>query len=134
MSDPYSQLIVSDLLKLEGMSKGEFVRAAMMLDDEPGQYWVPKLKDMTVRPVMPSEGVLRFRFMTTRGRAELHDELEPRIFKELKETLQKGKRPQVGEAPVDFIKVIDMLIRGDSSVSYDQAMQLIVLLPDTADR
>jgi Ran GTPase-activating protein (RanGAP) involved in mRNA processing and transport len=134
MSDPYSQLIVSDLLKLEVMEKGEFVRSAMMLDEEPGQYWVPKLQDMMDRPTMPSEGVLRFRFLSTRGAHDLHAGLDPKIFKELKETFQKGKRQAIGEAPVDFIKTIDMLIGGDAAISLTEAQEVLKLLSDVPDR
>ncbi|EKX50115.1 hypothetical protein GUITHDRAFT_103928 [Guillardia theta CCMP2712] len=81
MENPYSRLIVSDLLKIEARSKGQFVRHAMMMDGKP--YVLPKWKDFDQEPFVPDLGELEFRFISLRKFAKATDKLPDSIFQRI---------------------------------------------------
>ena len=128
MSNPYSRLIVRDLLKIEAMGKGQFIRHTCELNWEP--YNLPKMTSFEKEAEVPEEGEFAFRFVSLRkppwagGDTELHDT----VFESLMEHFQNNTKPPPGEHRMGKIEYLRVLITADTIFSYEQAAKLIVEL------
>ena len=134
MADPYARLVIRDLLKIEALGKGEFVRHTIRLEGEP--YDLKPMVDFDREPKVPEEGEMAFRFVSLRkppwagGDTELHHS----VFNVLLEHFGDNSKPAPGEQKMGKIEYLLVLITADTVFSYDQAAQLIVLLLSSEER
>ena len=128
MSDPYSRLVVRDLLKIEALGKGQFQRNSVALNWEP--YNLKKMTDFDKEAEVPHEGEFSFRFVSLRkppwagGETELHST----VFSSLMEHFTNNSKPLPGEHRMGKIEYLKVLITADTVFSYQQAGALIVHL------
>jgi hypothetical protein len=128
MSDPYSRLVVRDLLKIEAMGKGQFQRTTVTLNWEP--YNLKKMVSFEEEAEVPEEGEFGFRFVSLRkppwagGDTELHNT----VFSSLMEHFTNNSKLQPGEHRMGKVEYLRVLITADTVFSYEQAAALIVHL------
>jgi len=134
MTDPYSRLVVRDLLKIEALGKGQFQRYVTTLDWEP--YNLKKMVDFDTEAEVPESGEFSFRFVSLRkppwagGDTELHET----VFDSLKEHFSDNSKPAPGEHRLAKIPYLQVLITADTVFSYPQAAELIKLLLTSEER
>ena len=134
MSDPYSRLVVRDLLKIEAMGKGQFQRHTVSLDWEP--YNLKKMEDFDKEAEVPVSGEMGFRFISLRkppwagGDTELHST----VFDSLLEHFTNNTKLSPGEHRMGKVEYLRVLITADTVFSYEQACALIVHLASSEEK
>ena len=134
MADPYSRLVVRDLLKIEAMGKGQFQRHSVTLDWEP--YNLKKMTDFDREAEVPDSGEFGFRFVSLRKPpwAGGETELSTTVFDSLRKHFEDNSKPRQGEHRLGKIPYLQVLITADTVFSYKQAAELIVLLLHREER
>jgi len=134
MSDPYSRLVVRDLLKIEAMGKGQFQRHTVTLDWEP--YNLKKMTSFEHEAEVPDCGEMAFRFVSLRkppwagGDTELHET----VFGSLVQHFSDNSKVPMGEHRMGKIPYLQVLITADTIFSYQQAGALLDQLLTSEER
>lgn len=152
MSDPYSQLVVRDLLKIAAAGRGAFVQGLTRLDNAPLKL---EYEDLELEPDVPTSGELTCRFVNLKTPPAEHERMPDHLFLPLVRAFEEGLVSDASSKQMDTedhsfkrsaslkkkqqkqmegMAMFDVLLTGDTVMALDQAKHLLSLMKHRKDR
>jgi hypothetical protein len=106
MADPYSRLLIRDLLKIEAMGKGQFQRQTTYFNGK--IFNLKKMESLDDDFGLPEAGEMTFRYVSTRKPASFDDTLDDHIFQAILAHFSDNSKSKIGEhrmGKLEFFKV-----------------------------